>query len=97
MMAFFSKADNKGFDRYFIELDDVHKSWLIYKWPDQAIRSGTRLTVDADYMAVFTNKGKVVAWFGPGGYVLDQGASRLTSALADSLTGRKYYFPLLDL
>lgn len=85
-MGIFSKDDGRGIERWFIELPDEAKDLLVYKWPDQQLRAGSKVTVDADYSAVFTSHGKVVAVLPPGYHELEAGASKFTGWIADHLT-----------
>ncbi len=90
-MGIFRKDDDRGIERFFIELADQYKGQLVYKWPDQQIRARSRVTVDMDYVAVFTNSGNVVGTFGPGRHELTEGASGPVAWLVDHLTADGYY------
>lgn len=90
-MGIFRKDDNRGIERLFIELSDEHKGDLVYKWPDQQIRRKSKITVDMDYVAVFTSSGKIIDVLQPGQHTMEEGASPLTAWLIDHLTADRYY------
>ena len=86
-MGIFQKNDGKGIERWFIELPDANKGVLVFKWPDQQIRNGSKITVDVEYSAVFISRGIVQAVLPPGQHVVEAGgASRLFGWVADHLT-----------
>jgi membrane protease subunit (stomatin/prohibitin family) len=90
-MPLFEGHRATGPERLFIEMPDSAKDRIVWKWPDQQIVRHSRLNVDLDYQAVFTNLGKVVGVMGPGRYPLDEGASLALGWLVDLLTGGAYY------
>jgi membrane protease subunit (stomatin/prohibitin family) len=90
-MPLFEGHRDKGLQRLFIEMPDVAKDKVVWKWPDQQIIQYSQLNVDLDYQAVFTNLGKVIGVMGPGRYRLDEGASLALGWLVDRLTGNAYY------
>lgn len=75
--------------RMFIELHDDQKNLLIVKWEDQQLKKGARINVDAEFVAVFINRGKVVGTLGPGNHVLAEGPSALTSWVMDQVTDER--------
>jgi membrane protease subunit (stomatin/prohibitin family) len=81
----------RGFDRWFIELDDDAKGDLIVKWHDNQIRRKTKVNVAMDYVAVFTSQGEVVDTLGPGRHELETGAPILTGWLIDHVSNDRYY------
>jgi membrane protease subunit (stomatin/prohibitin family) len=90
-MPLFEGHRDRGLQRLFIEIPDHAKDELVWKWPDQQIIQHSRLNVDLDYQAVFTNLGKVIGVMGPGRHALDEGASLALGWLVDRLTGNAYY------
>jgi membrane protease subunit (stomatin/prohibitin family) len=90
-MPLFEGHSDKGLERLFIEMPDSARGKIAWKWPDQQIVQHSRLNVDLDYQAVFTNLGKVIGVMGPGRYPLDEGASLALGWLVDRLTGNAYY------
>jgi membrane protease subunit (stomatin/prohibitin family) len=90
-MPLFEGHKDRGIQRLFIEIPDHAKGNVVWKWPDQQIIRHSRLNVDLDYQAVFTNLGKVIGVMGPGRHPLDEGASLTLGWLVDRLTGNAYY------
>jgi membrane protease subunit (stomatin/prohibitin family) len=90
-MPLFEGHKDSGLQRLFIEMPDSAKGHVAWKWPDQQIVKHSRLNVDLDYQAVFTNLGKVIGVIGPGRHPLDEGASLALGWLVDRLTGDAYY------
>jgi membrane protease subunit (stomatin/prohibitin family) len=90
-MPLFSGHKDSGIERLFIEMPDAQKSLITWKWPDQQILQHSQVNVDMDYLAVFTNLGRVIGTLGPGRHPLDEGASLTLGWLADRLTGNAYY------
>ncbi len=79
-------------ERLFIEMPDQFRQEVVWKYPDAQIRKHSRVNVDADYVAIFTNLGHPIgAPLGPGRWPLDQGASIGLGWLVDTLTGDAYY------
>lgn len=75
-----------AFERMFIELDDSDKQFFITKWDDQGIRKGARVNVDADYVAVFIDRGTVVGVLQPGKHVLETGPNPVTGLIVNAIT-----------
>ncbi len=90
-MPLFEGHSDRGLERLFIEMPDSAKGHAVWKWPDQQIVRHSRLNVDMDYQAVFTNLGEVIGIMGPGRHALDEGASLALGWLVDRLTGDAYY------
>ena len=90
-MPLFQGHKDSGIQRLFIELPDDQKELIAWKWPDQQIIQHSLVNVDLDYLAVFTNLGKVIGTLGPGRHPLDEGASLTLGWLVDRLTGDAYY------
>jgi membrane protease subunit (stomatin/prohibitin family) len=90
-MPLFEGHRDKGLQRLFIEMPDLAKDRIAWKWPDQQIIQRSLVNVDLDYQAVFTNLGKVIGVMGPGRHALDEGASLALGWLVDRLTGNAYY------
>ena len=90
-MPLFQGHKDSGVQRLFIEMPDNQKSLIAWKWPDQQIIQHSVVNVDLDYLAVFTNLGKVIGTLGPGRHPLDEGASLTLGWLVDRLTGDAYY------
>ncbi len=90
-MPLFEGHSDSGLERLFIEMPDSAKGRVAWKWPDQQIVKHSRLNVDLDYQAVFTNLGEVIGVMGPGRHALDEGASLALGWLVDRLTGDAYY------
>ena len=90
-MPLFQGHKDSGIQRLFIELPDNQKELIAWKWPDQQIIQHSLVNVDLDYVAVFTNLGKVIGTLGPGRHPLDEGASLTLGWLVDRLTGDAYY------
>jgi membrane protease subunit (stomatin/prohibitin family) len=90
-MPLFQGHKDSGIQRLFIEMPDNAKSEIAWKWPDQQIVQHSLVNVDLDYLAVFTNLGKVIGTLGPGRHPLDEGASLTLGWLVDRLTGDAYY------
>ncbi len=90
-MPLFQGHKDSGIQRLFIEMPDNDKSLIAWKWPDQQIIEHSLVNVDLDYVAVFTNLGKVIGTLGPGRHPLDEGASLTLGWLVDRLTGDAYY------
>jgi membrane protease subunit (stomatin/prohibitin family) len=90
-MPLFEGHKDKGIDRLFIDLPDDKKSSVIWKYPDSQIIQHSIVNVDIDYVAVFTNLGKVIGTLPPGRHELDEGASLAFGWLVDRLTGNSYY------
>ncbi len=90
-MPLFQGHKDSGIQRLFIEMPDNEKSLIAWKWPDQQIIQHSLVNVDLDYVAVFTNLGKVIGTLGPGRHPLDEGASLTLGWLVDRLTGDAYY------
>lgn len=90
-MPLFEGHRDSGLERLFIEMPDSAKGRVAWKWPDQQIVRHSRLNVDLDYQAVFTNLGQVIGIMGPGRHALDEGASLALGWLVDRLTGDAYY------
>lgn len=90
-MPLFEGHSDGGLERLFIEMPDSAKSHVAWKWPDQQIVKHSRLNVDLDYQAVFTNLGEVIGVMGPGRHALDEGASLALGWLVDRLTDDAYY------
>jgi membrane protease subunit (stomatin/prohibitin family) len=57
--------------REFIAAPDSSKGQIVYKWPDHNIRKHTRVIVEPDAAAVFTDQGRVVGVLPPGQHTLD--------------------------
>jgi membrane protease subunit (stomatin/prohibitin family) len=91
MPLFEGHHPDKGVRRLFIEIPDDAKHAVVYKWPDQQIYQHSRLNVDLDYQAVFTNLGQVIGTLGPGRHELDEGASLALGWLVNRLTDDAYY------
>jgi len=79
------------FEREFIAVPEDRKNQLLYKWPDVSIRRFTRVSVNADEIALFVKSGRVVTALGPGRHQLDSDALPVLGALVDSLTGANFY------
>jgi membrane protease subunit (stomatin/prohibitin family) len=90
-MPLFEGHKDSGIERLFIELPDDHKNQVLWKYPDSQIMQHSVVNVDIDYLAVFTNLGKVIGTLPPGRHVLDEGASLALGWLIDRLTGNAYY------
>jgi len=90
-MPLFQGHKDSGLQRLFIEMPDNEKNKIAWKWPDQQIIQHSLVNVDLDYLAVFTNLGKVIGTLGPGRHPLDEGASLTLGWLVDRLTGDAYY------
>ena len=90
-MPLFQGHKDSGVQRLFIEMPDSAKTEIAWKWPDQQIIQHSMVNVDLDYLAVFTNLGKVIGTLGPGRHPLDEGASLTLGWLVDRLTGDAYY------
>ena len=59
-MPLFQGHKDSGVQRLFIEMPDNQKDLIAWKWPDQQIIQHSVVNVDLDYLAVFTNLGKVI-------------------------------------
>jgi len=59
-MPLFQGHKDTGVERLFIEMPDGEKNLIAWKWPDQQIVQHSIVNVDMDYLAVFTNLGKVI-------------------------------------
>ena len=57
--------------REFIAAPDSSKGQIVYKWPDHNIRKYSRVIVEPDAAAVFTDQGQVVGVLPPGQHTLD--------------------------
>ncbi len=90
-MPLFEGHKDKGIERLFIDLPDEQKNSIIWKYPDSQIVQHSIINVDMDYVAVFTNLGKVIGTLPPGRHHLDEGASLTLGWLVDRLTGNAYY------
>lgn len=91
MPLFEGHHPDHGIKRLFIEIPEDAKHTVVYKWPDQQIYKHSRLNVDLDYQAVFTNLGQVVGIIGPGRHTLDEGARISFGWLVNFLTDNAYY------
>ena len=91
MPLFQGHQPDDGIERLFVEMPDNAKGAVAWKWPDQQLFKHSRVNVDLDYQAVFTNLGKVIGTMGPGRWPLDEGASLAFGWLVDHLTGNAYY------
>ena len=76
--------------REFIARPDQFKERIVFKWPDENIRTQTRLTVEADEKAVFFRAGQVAGVLGPGVSVLDSSEVPFLGDLVDALTGGSF-------
>jgi membrane protease subunit (stomatin/prohibitin family) len=90
-MPLFEGHRDHGLQRLFIEMPDIAKNRVAWKWPDQQIYKHSQVNVDLDYQAVFTNLGKVIGVMGPGRHALDEGAPLPYGWLVNHLTGDAYY------
>jgi len=91
MPLFEGHHPDEGIKRLFIEMPDDVKGAVAWKWPDQQIYQHSRVNVDLDYQAVFTNLGKVIGTLGPGRWPLDEGVPITYGWLVDHLTDDAYY------
>ena len=44
--------------REFVAVPDDKKDQIVFKWPDQNLRKGTRAIIEPDQMAVFINRAR---------------------------------------
>lgn len=73
--------------RIFIARPDQAKNDLVYKHPDQNIRKGTELTVEADEIALFFRDGTIKGTLGPGRHTLSSDNVPFLGMLIDYATG----------
>ncbi|HUY49328.1 MAG TPA: SPFH domain-containing protein [Streptosporangiaceae bacterium] len=57
--------------REFIAAPDSSKGQIVFKWPDHNIRKYSRVIVEPDAAAVFTDQGRVLGVLPPGQHTLD--------------------------
>jgi membrane protease subunit (stomatin/prohibitin family) len=77
--------------REFIAVPDERKDQILFKWPDDELRKGTRCIVEPDMQAVFISKGKVVGTLGPGRHQVQADELPGLGALIDAVTGGDAY------
>lgn len=77
--------------RNFISRPDVAKNDLVYKHPDQNIRKGTEITVEADEIALFFREGTIKGSLGPGRHTLSSDNVPFLGMLIDYATGGNLY------
>ncbi|HTW97707.1 MAG TPA: SPFH domain-containing protein [Acidimicrobiales bacterium] len=90
-MPLFEGHKDSGIERLFIEMPDQFKNQVIWKYPDAQIMQHSTVNVDVDYVAIFTNLGRVIGVLPPGRHTLSEGASVAFGWLVDRLTGNGYY------
>jgi len=74
-MPLFEGNKDKGIQRLFIDLPDDKKNTLIWKYSDSQIPQHSIVNVDVDYVAVFTNLGRVIGTLPPGRHTLGEGVN----------------------
>lgn len=77
--------------RNFIARPDAYKNHLVYKHPDQNIRKGTELTVEADEIVLFFRDGQSRGTLGPGRHTLSSDNIPFLGMLVDYATGGNLY------
>ena len=77
--------------REFIAVPDERKNQILFKWPDDQLRKGTRCIVEPDMLAVFINKGEVVGTLGPGRHQVEADEIPGLGAVIDAVTGGNAY------
>ncbi|NNN22619.1 MAG: SPFH domain-containing protein, partial [Acidimicrobiales bacterium] len=90
-MPIFEGNKDKGIQRLFIEMPEAAKNQVVWKYTDDQILQHSTVNVDLDYVAVFTNLGKVIGTLPAGRHKLGEGASLTLGWLVDRLTGNAYY------
>ncbi len=77
--------------REFIARPDSAKQQILFKWPDENIRTLAQLTVQQDELAVFFRDGKVQGTVPPGRVTLDSSEIPFLGALVDRFTGSNLF------
>lgn len=73
--------------RIFIARPDEAKAEILYKHPDQNIRTESQLTVEPDEVCLFFKDGKAVGQLGAGRHTLDTRNIPFLGMLVDAVTG----------
>ncbi len=77
--------------REFVAVPDDKKDQIVFKWPDQNLRKGTRAIIDPDQMAVFINRGQVIGTLGPGRHAIEADELPFLGMFIDAATGGNAY------
>jgi len=77
--------------REFVAVPDDKKDQIVFKWPDQNLRKGTRAIIDPYQMAVFINRGQVIGTLGPGRHAIEADELPFLGMFIDAATGGNAY------
>lgn len=77
--------------REFVAVPDDRKGQILFKWPDDNLRKGTRAIVDVDELAVFVNRGQIIGTLPPGRHAVEANELPFLGAIIDTVTGGNAY------
>jgi membrane protease subunit (stomatin/prohibitin family) len=77
--------------REFVAVPDDRKQQMVFKWPDDNLRKGTRAIIEPDQMAVFLSRGQVIGTLGPGRHAIEAQELPFLGIFIDAATGGNAY------